>query len=427
MREHQLASCGTRKPLLGGLPVNGVTPTTFAGCRALHSLILFGLTLLFRAMTMPLCAQALPGPGPATLRVDYVGTDLHIHETYLSGGTWQDSDLTILTGGPLAESDTPIADIVDPIQNATTVSYVATDSHLHQLSLSNGAWHDSDLTAATGAPQANGTALATVLDTIENFVRLHYVGVDLHVHELYDAGGAWHDFDLTAATGAPAAMQVTPVANVVDTVENMLRVDYVAGDSHVHEFYIANNSWHDHDLTLVAHGPDVFSPAGIADMVDTIENIMRVHYVGADMHLHELYDAGGAWHDYDLTAVTGGPQTTFLTFIANVIDTTQNVIRVDYVGGGSAVHEFFISGGAWYDYNLTVGANAVPPARGTPIANIPDTVQNTMRVHYVANDSHLHEFYISGGSWHDYDLTANTGGPQVQPLTSIANVLDFLH
>ena len=52
-----------------------------------------------------------------------------------------------------------------------------------------------------------------------------------------------------------------------------------------------------------------------------------------------------------------------------------------------------------------------------------DTVQNTMRVHYVGNDSHLHELYISGGSWHAYDLTVNTGGPQVQPLTPIANVL----
>ena len=63
----------------------------------------------------------------------------------------------------------------------------------------------------------------------------------------------------------------------------------------------------------------------------------------------------------------------------------------------------------------------------TPVANVVDTVENMLRVDYVAGDSHVHEFHIANNSWHDYDLTANTGGPQVQPLTSIANVLDFLH
>ena len=406
--------------------------------------VLLPSSLLISALLMPLCAQTQEGIGvnrpsndavsvpaatdPGTLRLDYAGIDLHIHEIYLSGGVWQDFDLTDATGARFADSDTPIADMVDTIQNVTRVFSVTFDAHLHQFSLSNGAWHDTDLTALTGAPPDSGVAISAVLDTIQNIVRVHYVGSDDHLHETYLSNGVWRDYDLTAKTGGPSVTATTPIANVVDTIANTVRVDYVGGDSHVHEFYIDGGSWHDADLTQATGAPAVLSLTGIADMVDTLENVLRVHYVGGDSHVHELFIAGGAWHDFDLTAVTGAPQTGLFTFVANVIDTSENVLRVDYAaGGGSDVHEFYISGGAWHDFNLTSAAQAQPAAQVTPIANISDTIQGVTRVHYLGNSAHLHEIYISGGAWHDVDLTAETGGPPVTPLTPIANVLDLLH
>jgi hypothetical protein len=40
------------------------------------------------------------------------------------------------------------------------------------------------------------------------------------------------------------------------------------------------------------------------------------------------------------------------------------------------------------------------------------------RVHYVANDRHVHELYLANGQWRDADLTAMTGGPsEIGPIT----------
>ncbi len=68
-------------------------------------------------------------------------------------------------------------------------------------------------------------------------------------------GKGWHDFDLTAATGGPAVAAGSPLANAVDTTQNLFRVHYVSAHSHVHEFYLDGKGWHDFDLTGATGGP----------------------------------------------------------------------------------------------------------------------------------------------------------------------------
>jgi hypothetical protein len=145
------------------------------------------------------------------------------------------------------------------------------------------------------------------------------------------AGNEWHDFDLTAATGGPKALPVTSVADVADTTQNLIRVNYVGTDSHVHEFYLSGGVWHDFDLTTATGGPQAANGTPIADVVDTIQHVMRVNYVGADSHVHEFYLAENAWHDFDLTAESGGLPVTNGSSIADVVDTTQTLMRVHYL------------------------------------------------------------------------------------------------
>ncbi len=363
-------------------------------------------------------------PGASVVRIDYVGGSSHGHELYIFDNAWFDYDLTAATGGPTVMIGTPVADAIDTIQNVTRVNYAGTDSHVHEFYLSNNGWHDFDLTAATGGPQvASGTFIANVVDTIQNVLRVDYVGGDSHVHEFYIAGNTWHDFDLTAATGGPQVASGTPIADIVDTTENVTRVHYIGADSHVHEFYIAGNAWHDFDLTAATGGPNIATDTSLTNVVDTIENVMRVHYVGDDSHVHEFYIAGNAWHDFDLTAATGGPKAAAPISLANVVDTTQGVLRVNYFGSDNHVHQFYIAGNAWHDFDLTMATNGPTIVAGaSSIAGVVDTSQNVVRLNYVGFDADVHQFYIFNGAWQDFDVTLAAGGPQVFATDAIANI-----
>ncbi len=342
----------------------------------------------------------------------YAAADQHIHELYIDSGAWHDLDLTATTGGPKVPAGASVASLIDTIGNVIRVSYAAVDQHVHQLYIDAGAWHDYDLTAASGGPNvAPGTVIANLIDTIQNALRISYAGTDQHMHQLYLWGGAWHDYDLTAAAGGPKLALGSAIANLVDTTQNVFRISYTGADQHIHQFYIWQGGWHDFDLTAATGAPTVATGSAIANLVDTTQNALRISYTGADQHVHQFYIWAGAWHDFDLTGATAGPKIAAGGSIANLLDTTQSILRIDYAAADQHVHEFYISGGAWHDFDLTAAARAlnVPPAAS--IAGLVDATQNVLRINYTGIDEHNHQFYISGGAWHDYDITAATGGP----------------
>ncbi len=188
-----------------------------------------------------------------------------------------------------------------------------------------------------------------------------------------------------------------------------------ASDSHVHEFYVDGKGWHDFDLTAATGGPAVAAGSSLANAVDTTQNVFRVHYIGVDSHVHEFYVDGTGWHDFDLTAATGGPAAAADSPLANAVDTTENLFRVHYVGVDSHVHEFYADSKGWHDFDITAATGGPAVAAGSALANAVDTTQSLFRVHYVGVDSHVHEFYVDGEGWHDFDLTAATGGPRSLP------------
>ncbi|HEY6251264.1 MAG TPA: RHS repeat-associated core domain-containing protein [Candidatus Angelobacter sp.] len=298
-------------------------------------------------------------------------------------------------------------------QNVMRIDYVGTDQHIHEISLLNG-WHDADLTAAGGGPNvASGAGIASIFDTIQNVMRVSYIGADQHVHQLYLSNG-WHDADLAAITGATNAASGAGIANAIDTSQNVLRIHYVGADQHIHEIYLLNG-WHHWDLTASAGGPNAATGTIVASIFDTVQNVMRTNYVGADLHLHQLYTSGG-WHDFDLTAATGAPNAAAGAGIANLIDTSNSptLLRINYIASDQHVHQLLISGGAWHDYDLTVAAGDMNAASASGIANVVDSIHNLMRIDFVGADHHAHELSVNT-AWHDQDLTASAGSVGALP------------
>src|SRR5262249_32841508 len=143
--------------------------------------------------------------------VVYRGVDGHIHELgYTLGANqkWGHFDLSAATGAPAAAGDPN--GYVFVAEDRQHVGYRGVDGHIPELGDTLGAnekWGHFDLSAAMGAPAPAG-ALFGYTTLVGSRQHVVYRGVDGHIHELGYTLGAnqkWGHFDLSAATGAPAA------------------------------------------------------------------------------------------------------------------------------------------------------------------------------------------------------------------------------
>ena len=82
--------------------------------------------------------------------VFFIGTDNHVHELYLTAGAgWVDIDLTALARA-VPPTPTTALDGYPLSDDSKHVNFIGTDNHVHELYLTAGAgWVDNDLTALT--------------------------------------------------------------------------------------------------------------------------------------------------------------------------------------------------------------------------------------------------------------------------------------
>jgi hypothetical protein len=122
--------------------------------------------------------------------------------------------------------------------------------------------------------------------------RVVYRGDDGHVYELaiYPETGGWGAFDMSGATGAPAA-----AGDPMGYLSNTARVVYRAGDGHVHEIWLGGNGWEHFDMTAATKAP---APAGnpMGYHLDT----PRVVYRSGIRSVFELAIDGGSWRRLEL-------------------------------------------------------------------------------------------------------------------------------
>jgi len=157
-----------------------------------------------------------------------------IQSIYGSRTRWNRTNLTATTGAPAAVGDP--AGYTWSSDDSQHVVYRGTDNHIHELWFTHSAgWNRSDLTAATGAPAAVGDPAGYTWSN-DDSQHVVYRGADNHIHELWFTRSAgWNRSDLTAATGAPAA--VGDPAGYTWSNDDSQHVVYRGADKHIHELW----------------------------------------------------------------------------------------------------------------------------------------------------------------------------------------------
>src|ERR1019366_9699944 len=102
--------------------------------------------------------------------------------------------------------------------------------HVHQLSYNGSKWVDQSL---GGAQTYVFSRIASILTTPNNQEHVYYfAGYPYHVHQLFYNGTNWSDEDLTAETGAPEA---DPYPVAAFSVGNYQYVYYFDVKTYVHQ------------------------------------------------------------------------------------------------------------------------------------------------------------------------------------------------
>ncbi len=149
--------------------------------------------------------------------VFYVGSDSHVHELAFScaSSTWSTLDLTSKYQVPPVGAGSMFAahvNGVSPSSPSEELYYLGQGGQVYQLwawSLSSmfDGWHIADVSGAAAAPNAaSASPLSVDIDPFGGRTQdeVYYVGVDDHVHQLYNNAG-WTHVDVTAQTGAPVS------------------------------------------------------------------------------------------------------------------------------------------------------------------------------------------------------------------------------
>jgi hypothetical protein len=294
--------------------------------------------------------------------------------------------------------------------NSQHVNYIGTDKHVHELYVTAGAaWVDNDLTTEAGAVPPTVTSAIEGFRLSDDSQHVFFIGTDNHVYELYvTAGAGWIFNDLTslARTVLPAA---TTTLDGYALGDDSKHVFFIGTDNHIHELFIARGGrWADNDLTTLA---GAVPPATTSTLHShrLSDDSQHVFYIGTDNHIHELYiHSSAGWADNNLTTQAGAVPPTPTTALDGypLSDDSQHVF---YIGTDNHVHELYIhSSAGWADNDLTTLAGAVPPTPATALDGYPLS-DDSKHVNSIGTDNHVHELYFTrDDGWVDNDLTALT-------------------
>ncbi len=256
-------------------------------------------------------------------------------------------------------------------------------------------WHQNDLSADTGAPAAVGSPSGYMF-VAQNTQHAVYRDANGHIQELY-WNGSWNKNDLTQAAGAPAAAG-DPAGYVFDA-QGTQHVVYRDANGHIQELYW-DGSWHNNDLTQASGSPPAAgNPIGY---VFDAQGTQHVMYRDTNGHIQELW-WNGSWHNDDLNAQTGAPLAAGDP--CGYMFDNQGTQHVMYRDVGGHIQELWWNG-QWNNDDLNAQTGA-PLAAGDPCGYL-FADQGTQHVMYRDVNGHIQELWWNG-QWHNDDLNAQTG------------------
>lgn len=343
-------------------------------------------------------------PAGYTKQVAYVSQDHHIHEFCVGvEGRWQHTDLTMQAGAPVAYSRFLVG-YEWPAGGTKQVAYLGPDNHIHELWVSvGGTWQHTDLTMLTGAPPAIQIT-AGYSWSVDNSQQIVFVGDDHHIHELYvEAGKPWRHADLTVLTKAPLPSSYMMVG--YGWVEGRKKqVAYVGQDSHIHELYMEiGGMWQHIDLSAITNAPRAVNIMAGYEWPEG--RCKQIAFVSADHHIHELYQGlEQRWQHVDLSTITNAPPATDV--ITGYAWPEGRRKQIAYVGQDERIYELSVeTGQQWILTDLTSIARA-PLTTVSSIVGFAWSAGNSKQVTYVGNDGAVRELWMPRtGNWTYTDLS----------------------
>jgi hypothetical protein len=186
-------------------------------------------------------------------QVIYVSEDGHIHELMIGmDGIWKHTDLMSVVNAPLA-GDAALAAYAWEAGGTKQVVYIGDDGDVYELACGqNGVWTFTDLTALTGAPLAVGSALAASAWETGRSKYVAYVGSNNHIYELQmPLQGSWEHTDLTQLLRTPEASEDVVAAHewTTEFAKHIVYLD-TTENPHIHSLLLKHGSqWRHTDVT----------------------------------------------------------------------------------------------------------------------------------------------------------------------------------
>jgi hypothetical protein len=238
--------------------------------------------------------------------VYYIGEEEDVHQLLYNNSRWIDTNLSALAGGPIA-----LRLMAFTTSPGLHVYYVDANSDIRQLFSQDGSsWQDQDLSSITGGTTAAGYWMSGF--NIGNFQYVYFVASDFHVHQFLYDNYSWSDRDLTALTKTSPATGGVQALVIPGTKK--LRAYLQASNGHLLQLASTNGTtWSGIDLTKKAKAPLANAGDQIAVFATTPDKALHIFYVsdlggGEDYeHIVELSQpTASTWTYQDLTALSNG-------------------------------------------------------------------------------------------------------------------------
>jgi hypothetical protein len=215
-----------------------------------------------RPVLVPPCAYVCDFDG--TQHVDYIGEDGHVHELWWDEDGWHHHDLTAASGAPPAATELGPAGYMSNNWRTQHVDYIGADGRLHEIRWANGSWtvNDPDCGPLDAAPAAPVGYIGG-----DGVQRVVYLASDSHLHELSFDGVAWDDQDANDLTGTLSGFAAKLAAWRADLTGTRHIIAIPEGGGRTDDLRHDVDGWHYADLATVSPsiGPDAGTrPAGYA-------------------------------------------------------------------------------------------------------------------------------------------------------------------
>ena len=296
-----------------------------------------------------------------TKQIIYMDRNRHIQELHTGPNIWwKCTDLTALMQAPLVDS-TALCGFEWTAGQTKQVVYIDHNNHVQEMHVApEGQWQLTDLTQLTGAPLAEGTHIVGYDWAAGESKQVVYIDSRGHVIELHvGMGGNWQCTDVTNLTGAPLADRGNlgpSFAAFSWETGNSKQIVYQDTNEHIMEMHVtAGGQWQLTDLTMVAQAPLANTIGGIVGYDWSAGRSKQVVYVDANYHVQELYvQENDYWRCADLTAATCAPRVQRGP-IAGFAWSAANTKQVVYPGPRDSIQELYVAvSGQWQAADLTL-------------------------------------------------------------------------